>query len=167
VWGNYNQNSVANLGTANTSTTYPASLVADAITILSKDWVDTDGALPVASRIASSTTVNAALLTGSVDTTAGKYSGGMENFPRFLETWGSSAIFTYNGSMVKMFPSQYATAPWGKANVYAPPARNWAYDLNFNQAPKLPPLTPCVQKVIRARWTSMAPKTTTIPAASL
>ena len=35
VLGNYNQTSIANLGTSNTTTTLPASLVADAITILS------------------------------------------------------------------------------------------------------------------------------------
>ena len=59
------------------------------------------------------TTVNAAFLTGAVDTTLGHYSGGMENFPRFLETWGSANVFTYNGSMIKMFPSLYATNVWG------------------------------------------------------
>ena len=68
----------------------------------------------MASRVASSTTVNAAFLTGAVDTTLGHYSGGMENFPRFLETWGSANVFTYNGSMIKMFPSLYATNFWGE-----------------------------------------------------
>jgi hypothetical protein len=37
VWGDYNQANAANLGTTNTTTTYPASIVADAITILSDD----------------------------------------------------------------------------------------------------------------------------------
>ena len=63
---------------------------------------------------ASPTTVNAAFLTGVVETTLGQYSGGMENFPRFLETWGLANIFTYNGSMVKMFPSLYATNVWAE-----------------------------------------------------
>ena len=40
VLGDYNQLNAANLGTANTSTTQPASLVADAITILSDAWTD-------------------------------------------------------------------------------------------------------------------------------
>src|ERR1019366_5752961 len=88
VLGDYNQISSANLGTSNTSTTVPASLVADAITILSDHWTDANSTSPVGSRNALPTTVNAALLTGDVPTTYGYYSGGMENFPRFLETWG-------------------------------------------------------------------------------
>ena len=45
----------------------------------------------------------------------------MENFPRFLESWGSANVFTYNGSMVKMFPSLYSTNVWGQTNVYKSP----------------------------------------------
>ncbi len=40
VLGDYNQYSLTNMGTTNTSTTRPASLVADAITILSDNWSD-------------------------------------------------------------------------------------------------------------------------------
>ena len=157
VWGDYNELNAANLGTANTSTTRPASLVGDAITILSDSWTDANSASPVGSRIASATTVNAAFLTGAVDTTLGHYSGGMENFPRFLETWGSTNVFTYNGSMIKMFPSLYATNVWGQANIYAPPKRNWAYDANFDDPTKLPPKTPSLLKVIRGQWANVAP----------
>src|ERR1019366_7377976 len=109
VKGDYNQMNIAYIGTTNTSTTRPASLVADAITILSDAWQDANSTSPVGSRTAANTTANASLLTGVVETTAGHYSGGMENFPRFLETWGLANVFTYNGSMVKMFPSLYAT----------------------------------------------------------
>jgi hypothetical protein len=89
----------------------------------------------------------------------------MENFPRFLESWGPT-IFTYNGSMIKMFPSLYATNVWGKPNVYDPPARNWAYDANFNDPTKLPPKTPSLLKVIRSQWATVPSGTnvaTTIP----
>lgn len=157
VLGHYNQTSVANLPTTNTSTTRPASLVADAVTILSANWTDAKSTLAVGSRTAAPTTVNAALLTGVVETTPGKYSGGMENFPRFLETWGAANVLTYNGSMVKMFPSLYATNAWGKSDVYAPPKRNWAYDVNFDDATKLPPLTPSLVKVFRGQWATVAP----------
>jgi len=156
VLGHYNQTANVNLGTTNTSTTRPASLVADAITILSENWTDAKSTLAVGSRGAASTTVNAAILTGVVETTDGKYSGGMENFPRFLETWGSANTFTYNGSMVKMFPSLYATNAWGKADVYDPPKRNWAFDLNFYDSTKLPPLTPSLLKVFRSQWATVA-----------
>ena len=164
VQGHYNQTNAAYLGTANTSTTRPASLVSDAITILSVNWKDTNSTKAVASRVADDTTVNAAILTGVVETTLGKYSGGMENFPRFLETWGASNPLTYNGSMVRMFPSQYATNAWGGSDVYSPPARNWAYDINFNDAAKLPPLTPSLVKVFRGQWATVPPNTTVVAA---
>ena len=154
VWKDYNTDSV-NRGTANTSTTRPASLVGDAITILSDNWQDVNSH---SLNGAAATTVNAAFLTGVVETTRGHYSGGMENFPRFLESWGPT-IFTYNGSMIKMFPSLHATNVWGKPNVYDPPARNWAYDANFNDPTKLPPQTPSLLKVIRSQWATVPPGT--------
>ncbi len=156
VLGNYNQTNASNLGTSNTVNTAPASLVADAITILSTAWTDGNSGSLVALRNAAATTVNAALLTGVVETTLNQYSGGMENFPRFLETWGLANALRYNGSMVKMFPSLYATNVWGKANVYSPPKRDWAYDVNFNDAAKLPPLTPSLLKVVRGKWVTVA-----------
>jgi hypothetical protein len=162
VQGDYNQYSSANLGTSNTSTTRPASLVADAITVLSDAWNDGNTALGATPAGAAPTTVNAAFLTGVVETTAAAYSGGMENFPRFLENWGLANVFTYNGSMIKMFPSLYATGVWGQANVYNPPARNWAYDLNFDDPTKLPPLTPQLQKVIPGQWATLPPGTNVV-----
>jgi hypothetical protein len=166
VLGNYNQTSSANLGTANTSTTFPASLVGDAITILSVNWNDANSKLPLASRAALPTTVNAGILAGAVETANGNYGGGMENFPRFLESWGLANPLTYNGSMVKMFPSLYATNIWGLGNVYNPPKRNWAFDLNFNNPAKLPPLTPSLLKIFRDVWTTLAPNSTNAPPSS-
>ena len=163
VWGDYNDNT-ANLGTTNTSATLPASLVADAVTVLSDHWTDANSTAALGSRVAASTTVNAALLTGAVETTLGYYSGGMENFPRFLESWGLANVFTYNGSMIKMFPSLYATNVWGQANVYDPPARNWSYDANFNDPTQLPPKTPSLQQVIRNQWAEVTPGQDTPPA---
>jgi hypothetical protein len=161
VWGDYNTD-VATKGTPNTSTTHPASLVADAITILSDAWQDTYG---TSLHVAAATTVNAAFLTGVVNTTLGQYSGGMENFPRFLETW-TGIPFTYNGSMVKMFPSLYATNVWEGINYanhyYDPPVRIWAYDVNFDDPTKLPPHTPQLQKVIRGQWATVPPGTNAV-----
>jgi len=161
VWGDYNQTNSANLGTTNTSTTEPASFAADAVTILSDNWQDSKATSTSdkKSRIATATTVNAAILTGVVETApATGYSGGMENFPRFLESWGQSVTNTYNGSMIKMFPSLYATNPWG-GSYYDPPYRNWAYDANFDDPTKLPPLTPQLLKVIVGQWSTLSPGT--------
>src|SRR5262249_26855250 len=87
------------------------------------------------------------------------YSGGVENFPRFLENWSGSIPVTYNGSMVVLFPSQYATNFWQNTGVYYnAPKRLWAFDVNFLQQNKLPPDTPQSRKPVRGQW-SIVPST--------
>jgi len=154
VQGNYNSqdSSGSALGTTNTLHTYPAALMADAITVLSTSWNDsTITKLPSPGN----TTVNAAMLEGIVasdPTISGDYSGGVENFMRLLENWGGK--LTYNGSIVVLFYSQVATNHWKPTNnYYNAPQRNWAFDLNFTQSAKLPPLTPSIKAMIRGQWT--------------
>jgi hypothetical protein len=125
----------------------------DAVTILSPNWNPQNSSSGIGSRTAANDTVNAALLTGNVPSDGNSYSGGVENFPRFLENW-SGYTLTYNGSMVCMFNSQIATDPWpGTGTVYNPPTRNWAFDQNFNNPAKQPPLMPFVISVNRGAWT--------------
>lgn len=156
VQGNYNAYGPS-LGSTNTANTKPAALIADAITILSGSWNDANSSKAISSRSATNTTVNAAFLAGIVETVGSYYSGGLENFPRFLENW-SGKTFTYNGSMVVMFPSQVATNRWpGTGSVYNPPTRNWSFDVNFYDPNKLPPLCPSVRAVIRYKWATIAP----------
>jgi hypothetical protein len=163
VQGHYNVTDLTP-GSHNTSATKPASLVGDAVTVLSSAWNDTNSTLGVTSRRAVNTTVNAAFLAGIVPTTnvAGvkHYSGGLENFPRFMEDW-SGITFTYNGSMVVMFPSRYAASFWISPGSTAPsyyqaPNRQWAFDRNFLDPQKLPPVTPNVLKLIRGQYTTVA-----------
>lgn len=155
VLGHYNA-PVSSRGTTNTTHTKPAALIADAITILSGSWNDAYSSDAITSRVASDTTVNAAFLAGIVPTTPAGYSGGVENFPRFLENWRGRTL-TYNGSMIVLFPSQMATNRWpGTGTVYNPPVRNWHFDLNFLDPAKLPPLCPSVRAVIRGRWQTLA-----------
>jgi len=145
------------VGSTDTSKTRPASLVGDAISVLSTSWTDSANTSALGNNhTAGNTTVNAAFLAGIVPTTVGHYSGGLENFPRFLENWGGGATLTYNGSMVVMFPSRYATGYWGSSSYYTPPNRAWAFDLNFLQFGKLPPCTPSVRKLKRGQWTTIA-----------
>lgn len=155
VQGHYNAPS-SHLGTTNTSLTKPASLVGDSINVLSTAWNDSNSTKSLSNRNASDTTVNAAFLAGIVASDGANYSGGVENFPRFLENW-SGRTFTYNGSMVVMYYSQQATAPWGGSDVYNPPARNWAFDVNFMDATKLPPGTPQLLTTIRGVWQIIPP----------
>lgn len=166
VQGHYNVPASA-MGTTNTSLCKPAALLGDAITVLSADWLDSNASnstSKVTQRVAVDTTVNAAILGGIVPTGnyggTKRYSGGVENFPRFLENWGGK-VFTYNGSMVVMFESQFATNFWnspgtGAANYYNAPTRHWAFDTNFRDYSRLPPVTPQMLKTVRGRWQVLA-----------
>lgn len=161
VQGHYNAPAGA-LGTADTSNTKPAALIGDAVTVLSGNWTDSASTAGLSSRVASPTTVNAAILAGIVPTTYGSYSGGVENFPRFLENW-SGRTLTYNGSMIVLFPSEVAVGAWrgtgGTHGIYNPPVRNWAFDLSFLDPNRLPPGTPEVRAVVRGAWRmASAPK---------
>jgi hypothetical protein len=159
VKGNYNvqtatSSASASAGTTNTAYTYPAALMGDAITVLSANWSDNyTSSTSLTSRAPTSTTLNAACLEGIVQSTnVGSslyYSGGIENFLRLEENWSSSYTLTYNGSIVVMFPSIYATNFWQvPGSYYNPPIRHWNFDLNFTDLTKLPPLTPMVSNFV-------------------
>ena len=162
VKGHFNlNNGDTTPGQTNTVNTAPAALMGDAVTLLSPTWSDTYAAGDnLNSRQASDTTVNAALLVGIVPsaTVQGnkKYSGGVENFPRLLEDWNNNNL-TYNGSMVAMFYSRYATNFWQEpGKYYKVPARLWAFDVNFRNQNRLPPLTPQAKKLVRGQWNVIA-----------
>jgi len=131
----------------------PAALMGDSITALSSNWSDTwNSSTPLASRNPAPTTINAATFEGIVPTVGANYSGGLENFIRLLENW-NSANLTYNGSIVVMFPSQFATNKWiTPGTYYSAPTRKWAFNLNFMQQNGLPPLTPMVTAICRQTW---------------
>lgn len=124
----------------------PSAVVGDAVTILSNSWTDAaSGTMPAA----SSTTVNAAIVSGNVPSANGKYSGGLENFPRFLEKWGGKS-FTYYGSMIQLYNSKQAIGIWGANNVYSPPNRAWFFDNSFIASP--PPGLLASFNYRRSRW---------------
>jgi hypothetical protein len=122
----------------------PAAVIADAVMLLSNNWSDSNSASSLSSRVASNTTYNTALMAGFIPSgwdpdgagsaAAYGYSGGANNYPRFLETW-SGKTCTYYGSMVELFQSQIFTGKWDTGNIYSPPARRWNYDLLFNSTP--------------------------------
>ena len=133
-------------------TEQPAAVLGDAVNILSNAWSDSNSSY--SSRNATPTTINAAIVSGIVPTSsaysgANSYSGGAENFPRFLENW-SGSTFTYYGSMVELFSSEQATQPWGSPNVYSPPQRQWYFDTNLLSAS--PPGGLTITKYEKQRW---------------
>ncbi len=128
----------------------PASLMADAVTFLSGAFDDAKSNNVKSDRPASATTVNAAYLTGNINTTSSDYNGGFENLPRFLETW-SGVDFTWKGSAICLWNSTQATANWG-GSYYDPPNRVWSFDTDFTDPSKLPPQTPMVRVYQRTGW---------------
>jgi hypothetical protein len=152
VLGNYNANGQSLNSGTNVVNTKPASLIADAITVLSANWKDSwNSSTSLSSRSPAQTTVNAATFEGIVSSTGNNYSGGVENFLRLLENWSGTTL-TYNGSIVVMFPSQYATNNWSYGSYYTAPKRDWAFDVNFTTQGGLPPLTPEVRAFVRQGW---------------
>lgn len=131
----------------------PCSVIADAVNILSNSWNDANSSAGTSSRVANNTTINSAIVSGIVPTAPvggdGSYSGGAENFPRFLEDW-SHAILTYYGSMVELYKSQQSIGEWGKANVYVPPTRHWYFDANFKVKP--PPGSLMLYSYAKGQW---------------
>jgi hypothetical protein len=159
-WNVTNNSGQGQLQTHDVSDTLPSAIFADAVTILSPAWNPNSSSNSLSSRAAAPDTVNAAILTGNVPSNGSYYSGGVENFVRLQENW-SGVSFCYNGSMVEMFQSQIANYPWpGTGTVYNPPHRNWAFDTNFSNPTQLPPLTPKIMYINRARWSSLAPGST-------
>jgi hypothetical protein len=138
-----------------------AAVIADAVMILSNNWNDANSSKTIGSRVATPTTVNAAIMAGNVPTNYnnnGLASGGAHNFPRFLEGWYNSGTqtyvdFTYYGSMVQAFASKSFTGGWRTGNVYIWPNRKWNYEDQFNTNP--PPGTVSATKFSRGRWERM------------
>lgn len=121
----------------------PAALIADSLTFLSGNWRDDKSNKSMSNRIATDTEVSAAILTGLVlsgESGSARYSGGVENFPRFLENWSGKSL-RIRGSMVALFESEVGTRAWGYGDVYSPPNRDWGFHLKFAEG-YLPPGTP-------------------------
>jgi hypothetical protein len=160
VMGHFNADGVSSTGTAtkaDSSDEKPVALIADAITILSADWesnnYDAKSKLSSGNRSATFTEVSAAFLTGQSATIpgAGKYSGGVHNFPRFLENWGG-VEFRYRGSLVSLFQSEVNWKHMTDGqNWYSPPRRNWGFSSIFENG-DFPPGTPMVRDFRRKHF---------------
>ncbi|HUO16032.1 MAG TPA: hypothetical protein VMX38_13700 [Verrucomicrobiae bacterium] len=170
-----------------------ASIIADAVTLLSNNWQD-GGCTPVAGNCTTAlnqysgsmlnpvntpngqnipaTTPNRIAVTSyyRVAIAAGKniafnntaqnpefaygMDGGVHNFLRFLEDWGgppnlnSQQSLWYQGSIVSLYWSYYATGPFKCCNlVYNPPDRQFTFDNLFSIPQNLPPGTPMFRNV--------------------
>ena len=141
--GTYTQPTVAGY------TRKPCAVIADAVNILSNAWSDANSFSGLSSRTASNTTINTAIVSGIVPSVGNHYSGGAENFPRFLENWSGKSL-TYYGSMVELYKSYQSIGYWGSSNVYNPPNRQWYFDTNLQVTP--PPGTLPIYSYVKGRW---------------
>ncbi|MFZ1699607.1 MAG: hypothetical protein WBO10_16605 [Pyrinomonadaceae bacterium] len=171
VQGNYNTTGLSSTpGTgnspfgnylpANTATHIPASIVGDAVIILSNAWNDGESfASPYneGERLADTTQMRFGMIAG--DTISNKEStpnqgnswanlnGGVHNFKRFLERWTGERL-DYAGSLINLYNSHNNNGSFKCCNtVYDPPIRNWVFDGTFLDPARLPPGTPFFQYV--------------------
>ncbi len=169
VLGNYNATGIANVGTPTLSTDYlpqgtslhiPASIAADAITVLSNNWNDSESFISpfaMTNRNATETTQRFAMLAGDTITTLNntpnqgggdlRMNGGVHNFLRFMENWGGKRL-NYSGSLINLYNSHNNNGAFKCCNnVYSPPNRNWTFDATFQDPNRLPPGTPFFQNI--------------------
>ncbi|MGC1905458.1 MAG: hypothetical protein WA715_16675 [Candidatus Acidiferrum sp.] len=156
VLGNYNAN-IGGFGNPHAA----AAVMGDTVTLLSNNWTDTNSfksPATVAGRNATTSYYRLAIASGKnmnfpqpafagVPADFGT-DGGVHNFLRYLENWGGQTL-NYEGSMVSLFYSQYATGVFKCCGtVYSPPTRAYAFDTDFLDLSKLPPGTPRFRDVV-------------------
>ena len=156
--GDYNN---PGLNTNFSGTGVGASVVADAVTLLSDNWNDVNSfAFPYLSvsnkRAAKTTTYRLAIAAGKgipfLNSSGTIYQdfgtdGGTHNFLRFLENWGGQTLY-YRGSIVSMYYSHQAVGTYKCCqNVYGAPSRGYQFDTNFLTPALLPPLTPMLRTI--------------------
>jgi hypothetical protein len=127
----------------------PCAVITDAVNLLSNSWSDSKASSDLSVRVASNTTFNTAIVSGIVPSLNNNYSGGAENFPRFLENWSGKTL-TYYGSMVELYKSRQSIGIWGGGNVYNAPIRQWYFDPNL--LVNNPPGTLPVYSYVKGRW---------------
>lgn len=146
-------------GNYNTENETDSMLACDAINILSPGWKDSENTesnrkndkVPNAS---GDVTLNAVLAGGNVPTQVDAkgnkhYSGGVENFFRYLEKWNGSVTHTFKGSVLLMFNSVLSKGTWD-SQKYSAPKRVWSW--NPRLATHGPPGAPVTYDTRRMNW---------------
>ncbi len=178
VVGNYNADNDATASDSATDTDeiangdgvdeVPAAVVADSVTLLSKNWITQGRANShenllnsyPGNRSAEHTEWAFGLIAGyspaDPTTTSGdkNWGGGVQNLPRFLERWrtssGGKAVATFRGSLVSLYESELQTEPYNLSGSnsfgkwFRAPERNWGYSDLF-AANQMPPGIPSVR----------------------
>jgi hypothetical protein len=173
VLGNYNSSGSDPFWTTATATTptqtphSAASIIADAVTVLSNQWSDMFSlaypdnpnsrppTVPGYYRMAIAGGKNIPFPQPTFASVANDFGtdGGMHNFLRYLEAWGTNSATVqlyYDGSQVSMYYSEYNTGTYKDGpggDVYSPPPRKYYFDTLFLNPSNLPPGTPMFQDI--------------------
>ncbi|HET6216354.1 MAG TPA: PilX N-terminal domain-containing pilus assembly protein [Acidobacteriaceae bacterium] len=163
IWGNYNSGPsdpfFPSDGANATTPHSAASIIADAVTLLSPNWQDSNSfssPSAIAGRTATDSYYRVAIAAGkNVPFPQPAWGaqdfgtdGGMHNFLRYLEDRGGTNVY-YAGSLISMYYSQYATGNFKCcSSVYGAPTRNYFFDTQFLNPANLPPGTPMFQDVV-------------------
>ena len=137
-----------------------ASILADAVTLLSNNWNDwrsTQSPHNPNGRQATTTWYRVAIVAGKGPAfprpSAGGppqdfgTDGGIHNFLRYIERWNGQTL-NYLGSIVTLYHNRQALGTYKCCtNVYRPPVRAYAFDVNFLDPTQLPPGTPMFRDV--------------------
>lgn len=140
-------------GDYNTVNQTLAMVAGDSVGILSNAWDDRDAESgdSFGDRVASQTTVNAVTIQGVVPSANSTYSGGVENYFRFLENW-SGTDFVFSGSIIQLWLSEIALGTWSYGSpVYTAPNRVWSWDTAL-QGINGPPGAPRVFEINQFQW---------------
>jgi hypothetical protein len=164
IQGNYNSNATDttwNATPTNQAGHSAASVIADAVTLLSNDWKDLNSMLGVvtdktANRNPVSNSYYRVAIAGGKNMTfqqpAGTSQdfgtdGGLHNFMRYLEDWSGQTVH-YKGSLVSLYYSTYDTGIFKCCTVvYGVPTRDYTFDSDFSSPGGLPPGTPLFRDV--------------------
>jgi hypothetical protein len=153
--------------------TVATSVAGDAVTFLSDQWNDVNSFITpyydaggnLSGRYASVTSYRVAIIAGKgipFPQPAGEVQdfgtdGGLHNFLRYLENWGTGSPFSpggngvplnYEGSLVSFYYNRQGIGLYKGGPSYSPPDRNYVFDTTFTNGPQwLPPRTPTLRTV--------------------
>jgi hypothetical protein len=145
-----------------------ASVLADAVTLLSNQWNDVNSfTSPFAqtNRTAVTSFYRVAIMGGknisfpqptgyTVPQDFGT-DGGVHNFLRYIENWGGQTL-NYKGSVISMYYSRQADSTFKCCTtVYSPPSRGYNFDVEFLQPNLLPPRTPLFRDINTTGFTQL------------
>jgi len=177
IEGNYNATGGSCSGSplvcTYTGTEEPSAVLADAVTLLSQNWNDIvsyNTPYNPSRSTAVTTYYRTAILAGKglsfpvsavvnppVGSTPVDYGtdGGVHNFLRYIENWGSANL-AYNGSIVSFYFNEQAVGVYKCCTtVYNPPGRGYAFDTNFLTPSLLPPRTPTFRDINTLGFTQL------------